>query len=304
MSLPPSGGGPPASAGLGVIHDIGYRHHEGPRLGRGYIARSMFVASLLGAFGIGRSPKSKVMPMLLLAAMCLPALIIEAVVNGVHLKTQPVAYHRYPMVLQAVVAIFVAAQAPQSVSRDLRFRLTSLYFSRPLHRGDYVLAKFAAMTCALLVLLGLPLTILYGGGLLAKLPSVAETRHYLLGLAGAVLFSLVLAGVGLLIAAFTPRRGLGVAAVIAVLLVSYSAVSVVQGISVSVGRSTLAGYAGVFSPFTLVDGVQVWLLRAEPSTPAGPPGTTGGLLFLAVTAALIAGTYLLLLMRYRKVSVS
>jgi ABC-2 type transport system permease protein len=295
---------PAAPAGTGVIHDIGYRHYDGPRLGRGYLVRALFGQSLRGVYGLGRSAKSKVMPILLLVIMCLPALIIAAVVNGLHLRSVPLPYSRYAMVLLAVVAIFVAAQSPQLVSRDLRFRLTSLYFSRPLRRRDYVLAKYAAMVCALLVLLVAPLTILYGGAVLARLPVVAETRHYLLAVAGAVLFALVLAGVGLLIAAFTPRRGLGVAAVIAVLLVSYSAVSVVQGIAADHGRTTLAGYAGLFSPFTLVDGLQVWLLHAERSTPARPPGTTGGLVFLATTGAVVAGSYALLLLRYRKVSVS
>jgi ABC-2 type transport system permease protein len=288
----------------GVIHDIGYRHYTGPRLGRGAIVRSLFVQSLRGAYGLGRSAKSKVMPILLLVVMCIPAVVIAAVVNGLKLKEQPLPYTRYAIVLQAVVAIFVAAQAPQLVSRDLRFRLTSLYFSRPLSRLDYVVGKCAAMVCALLVLLVAPLTILYGGALLARLPVGAETRHFLLGVAGAVLFALVLAGMGLLIAAFTPRRGFGVAAVIAVLLVTYTGVSVVQGIAHEQGKDTVAGYAGLFSPFTLVDGLQVWLLNAEPSTPAGPPGTIGGLIFLATAVALVAGSFALLVLRYRKVSIS
>ncbi|PZS35005.1 MAG: hypothetical protein DLM59_03670 [Pseudonocardiales bacterium] len=288
----------------GVIHDIGYRHYTGPRLGRGAIVRALFVQSLRGAYGLGRSAKSKVMPILLLVIMCVPALVIAAVVNGFKLTAQPVPYTRYAVVLLAVVAIFVAAQSPQMVSRDLRFRLTSLYFSRPLGRLDYVLAKYAAMVCALLLLLVSPLVILYGGGLLARLPAGAETRHFLLGAVGAVFFAVVLAAVGLLIAAFTPRRGLGVAAVIAVLLVTYSGVSVVQGIAQDQGQDTVAAYAGLFSPFTLVDGVQVWLLNARPSSPVGPPGTTGGLVFLATTLALLAGSFGLLVLRYRKVSIS
>ncbi len=295
---------PPVPAGPGVIHDIGYRHYDGPRLGRAAIVGSMFWQSLRGAYGLGRTAKSKIMPIMLLVVMCIPALIIAAVVNGLHLKSLPLPYTRYAMVLQAVIAILVAAQSPQMVSRDLRFRLTSLYFSRPLRRHDYVLAKYAAMVCALLVLLLAPLVILYGGAVLAELPLGGETWRFLRGVAGAVVFALVLAGIGLLIAAFTPRRGIGVAAVIAVLLVTYSAVTVVQGIAVDQQKMMLAGYAGVFSPFTLVDGVQVWLLHASPSTAAGPPGTTGGLVFLAVTVALAAGSFGLLVLRYRKVSIS
>lgn len=291
-------------SGSGVIHDIGYRHYDGPRLGGGYVLRSLYLQSLLGAYGIGRSAKSKVMPFLLFAVMCVPAIIIVAVVVGLGEDSLPIKYTTYAVVMQAVIAIFVAAQSPQSVSRDLRFRLTSLYFSRPLLRSDYVLAKYAAMTSALFVLMALPLTILFGGALLAKLPPAAETRHYLQGLAGVTLFALVLAGVGLLLAAFTPRRGLGVAAIIAVLLVTFTAVVTVQGIAVSQGEDTIAYYAGLFSPFTLVDGVQVWLLGGEESPDIEPAGTLVGPVFLAVTAAVIVGSYALLLLRYRKVSVS
>ena len=305
MSVPASGspdlGG---NAGSGVIHDIGYRHYDGPRMGRGYVLRSLFLQSLLGAYGIGRSAKSKVMPLLLFVVMCVPAVIIVAVVVGLGQDSLPIKYTTYAVVMQAVIAIFVAAQAPQSVSRDLRFRLTSLYFSRPLLRSDYVLAKYAAMTSALFVLMAVPLLILYGGALLAKLPPAAQTREFLQGLAGVVLFALVLAGVGLLLAAFTPRRGLGVAAIIAVLLVTFTAVITVQGIAASQGEDTIVYYAGLFSPFTLVDGVQVWLFGGEVSEGVQRPGTLVGAVFLAVTAAVIAGSYALLLLRYRRVSIS
>ena len=46
----------------GVIHDIGYQRYTGPRLGRGYITRSLYVHSLRSAFGLGRSGKAKVFP--------------------------------------------------------------------------------------------------------------------------------------------------------------------------------------------------------------------------------------------------
>ena len=35
----------------GEIHDIGYRHYEGPRLGAAYIRRSLFVETLRGQLG-------------------------------------------------------------------------------------------------------------------------------------------------------------------------------------------------------------------------------------------------------------
>jgi ABC-2 type transport system permease protein len=62
-----------------VIHDIGYRAYDGPRLGRGHARKALFSQSLRGAYGLGRSAKSKVLPMILLGVMCAPALIMVAV---------------------------------------------------------------------------------------------------------------------------------------------------------------------------------------------------------------------------------
>jgi ABC-2 type transport system permease protein len=300
----------------GAIHDIGYRHYDGSRLGPTYIARSLFVHSLRGAFGFGRSARTKVMPMLLLAVMVLPAFIIAAVgiVSGDN--ELPLEYTSYVVNLQIIVAIFVASQAPQSVSRDLRYHVVALYFSRPLSRHAYVQAKLLAMSAALFILIGAPLLVLYGGSLLAQMAFWDNTRGFLIALIGAVIFAVVLASIGLVIAAFTPRRGLGVAAVVAVLLVLAGVEGTVQSIAENQGGghtvvngvtqdpSTVAGYAGLISPFTLVDGVQTFVLRAKTSIETGPPGTTGGLVFVLVTLALLAGCYGLLVLRYRKVSVS
>ncbi|MDX6241618.1 MAG: type transport system permease protein, partial [Kribbellaceae bacterium] len=66
----------------GVIHDIGYRHYDGPRLGRAAISRALMVSSLRHAYGLGRSGKSKTMPILLLAVMVVPAAIVVGIENG------------------------------------------------------------------------------------------------------------------------------------------------------------------------------------------------------------------------------
>ena len=236
------------------------------------MARSLLVDSLRGAYGLGRSARSKILPMLLLAFMCLPALVMVVVVNGTAADSLPVAYTSYAFALQTVVAIFVAGQAPQSVSRDLRFHTVPLYLARPLLRTDYVLAKFAALSGAMMLLLTAPLLILYAGALLAHLPWWPQTRGLLQALVGAALLAMVLSAIGLLIAAVTPRRGLGVAAIITVLLVATAVSGVTQGIAQEQGATTLAGYGGLIGPFTLVDGVQVWLFGTEtmpwPARPA------------------------------------
>ena len=293
---------PPPSTG--VIHDIGYGHYDGPRLGRGYIRRSLFVDSARGAYGLGRTGRAKVMPMLLLVAMCLPALVIVVITTLTGASELVGDYTSYVINLQIVIAIYVAGQAPVSVSRDLRFGVSSLYFSRPLERVDYVVAKFAALTSAIFLLVAAPLTILLAGALVAKLPLSDQLPDYLRAMAGGLLVALVLAGIGLVIAAMTPRRGLGVAAIISVLMVLAGVQGATQEIALQEGADNLAGYLGLLSPFTLVDGVQSRVLGADSVLLAPPPGTTGAVVFALVVALVIAASFAALLLRYRKVSVS
>ncbi|MFI9239100.1 ABC transporter permease [Streptomyces sp. NPDC053079] len=284
-----------------VIHNIGYRNYDGPRLGRGYARRSLFSQSLRGAYGLGRSAKSKVLPMTLFAVMCLPAAIVVAVAVTTKMNRLPMEYTRYAIYLQAVIGLYIAAQAPQSVSRDLRFKTVPLYFSRPIERADYVLAKFAAMASALFVLTATPLLILYAGALLAKLDFADQTKGFAQGLVSVALLSLLFAGIGLVVAALTPRRGFGVAAVIAVLTISYGAVSTLQGIALDNDNTDAIGWLGLFSPITLIDGVQTAFLSAGTAFPGGHgPGTGAGVVYLLAVLALIAGSYGLLMRRYRK----
>ncbi|MFE3770325.1 ABC transporter permease [Streptomyces sp. NPDC057579] len=287
--------------GGAYIHNIGYRHYDGPRLGRAYARRSLFSQSLRGAYGLGRSAKSKVLPMLLFGVMCLPAGIMVAVTMFTKAASLPVGYTRYAIFLQAVIGLYLAAQAPQSVSRDLRFKTTPLYFSRPIERADYVMAKFAAMASALFILTAAPLVILYVGALLGKLDFVDQTKGFGQGLVCVALLSLLFAGIGLVVSALTPRRGFGVAAVIAVLTIPYGAVSAIQGIATLQGSEAAVGWLGLFSPITLIDGVQSTFLGGTSSFPNGlTPSTGAGVVYLLVSLLLIAGCYGLLMRRYRK----
>jgi ABC-2 type transport system permease protein len=278
----------------GVIHDIGFQHYSGPRLGRAYIVRSLYVESLRGAYGLGRSAKSKVMPFLLLAAVTVPALIVALVAGLTNADKLPLEYTSYTVDVGTAVLVFVASQCPASVSRDLRFHVMPLYFSRPITRSDYVLAS------ALFILMAVPQLVLYGGALLDKLSFWSQTRGVLAGLVGVALFAVVFGAIGLLIASVTPKRGFGVAAIITVLLMLGAISSSLQALTLDDGHRSLAGYLGLISPFSLVDGVQVWALRATSNSAIGPPGTAGGIVFVLVTVAVVAACFALMQARYRR----
>ncbi|MET8134812.1 MULTISPECIES: ABC transporter permease subunit [unclassified Streptomyces] len=284
------------------IHNIGYRNYDGPRLGRAYARRSLYSQSLRGAYGLGRSVKSKVLPMLLFVVMCVPALIMVAVAVATKAKDLPVDYTRYAVIMQAVIGLYVASQGPQAVSRDLRFKTVPLYFSRPIETSDYVRAKYAALASALFILTAAPLIVLYVGALLAKLDFSDQSKGFGQGLLSVALLSLLFAGIGLVISAITPRRGFGIAAVIAALTISYGAVSTVQAIAFERSSGGAVPWLGLFSPITLIDGVQTAFLGASSAFPGEVGPSSGqGVVYLVVVLGLIAGCYGLLMRRYRKV---
>ncbi|CAM5687644.1 Membrane protein OS=Streptomyces fumanus OX=67302 GN=GCM10018772_13330 PE=4 SV=1 [Streptomyces fumanus] len=240
--------------------------------------------------------------MLLFAVMCVPAGIMVAVAVATKADELPLRYTTYAVVMQAVISLYLASQAPQSVSRDLRFKTVPLYFSRPIETADYVRAKYAALTSALFVLTAVPLLVLYVGALLAKLDFTDQTKGFAQGLVSVALLSLLFAGVGLVVASVTPRRGFGIAAVIAVLTIPYGAVSTLQAIADVQDSSGAVPWIGLFSPITLIDGVQTAFLGATSGFPGGTgPSTAEGLVYVLVTLGLIAGSYGLLIRRYKKV---
>jgi ABC-2 type transport system permease protein len=294
----------PETQAAGVIHDLGYRSYDGPRLGRAQIVRALMWHSFRSSWGIGRGIKAKIIPILAAIAMCLPAFVNAfAVARG---NTRLFGYDVYvPQLRVLVVIIFIAAQAPELVSRDLRSHVLPLYFSRPLRRGDYPLAKYLALSLALLVLIEVPLLILYVGTI-ASAKNVhgvwLETRALIPGLGVGVLWAVLMAAIGLVLASLTGRRAYatGFVAISCVLTFTVSLLL----IGAEGGPDTTATGArivGLFSPFTILDGVRIWLGGKSPGF--DPPtlghfGPVYGVVFVLLLAACLGG----LAARYRKVS--
>lgn len=282
------------SESAGVIHDIGYRHYDGPRLGTGYSTRALLGYSLRGVFGLGRPARSKVNPVFLTVVMLVPAVVSVAVLAMA--KQRTLDYTELANFMQAVLAIFLATQSPTLVAPDLRYKVLPLYMSRPVTVAQYVVAKLAAMTLALFGLLAVPLTLMYAGELLVDLPEPPRTKEYLAALFSALLLSLLLAALGLLLASLTPRRGLGVASVIAVYLLTSAVSAALHDAFQSLGRESAAAWALLINPVSLVDATRVLLFGGEATAGDFPSGAGPALLTVAVIALLVGA----LLLRYRK----
>lgn len=284
-----------------VIHDIGFRHYDGVRYGRSWVRRSLFVETVRGIFGLGRPARAKVMPWVLIAMLAVPPLIIALVVVLTGQTELPMTYTDYPSGFWLVVALFVGGAAPYCVSRDLRHGVMPLYLSRPMARSDYVVAKFAGLSLALFGVLAIGETLLMVGALLAELPAGDQITGWLGGLLICAILSVLLSAIALVIAAFTPRRGLGVAVIITALVMLSGIVEMLIEITRQKDLTTLAEYLPALDPFGLVDGLAVGILGV--SSARGhllPDGLGGVAVFTLVWAAVVGGCLWLLVRRYRK----
>jgi ABC-2 type transport system permease protein len=97
-----------------------------------------------------------------------------------------------------------------------------------------------------------------------------------------------------------------VAAIITLFVITYGAVSALQGVASTQEKWDVIGWVGLFSPITLIDGLQTWFLGATSAFPhaAGPPDVAAGCAYLLVVAGIIAGSFSLLVRRYRKAGLS
>lgn len=277
-----------------VIHDIGYQRYEGPRLGRGFAVRSLYLHSLRTAYGLGRSAKAKIFPWLVAGLVGMVAVVVVAARAGA--GEVLLGYPEFADAVMLLTALFVAVVAPELVSRDLRTGVLPLYFSRPLRRTDYALAKLAAMVSAVWLLLAGPLLLIFFGGVFTVdgwgevWDEIAELAG---GLAYAALHAVVLGTIAIAIASLISRRAVAAGAVVAAFLVTAPVVGLLE----SAGGPTAQQLAGLFAPGTLLLGVHGWLFGEVEAPYPGRYGWLYGVVTVAVAAAFVG----MLLARYRRV---
>lgn len=285
-----------------VIHDLGYRHYEGERLGRAWKFRSLLVETLRGIFGLGRPAKAKVMPWLLGTFMLGPVAVSIIVLFVTGAQEHLFDYRVYPMYLAFVIALFVAARAPYAVSRDLRDGTMPLYLSRPVTYQDYVGAKLTALTIATFLIQAVPLSLMFVTALLAELPLGEHAGAWAGGLMVSLFVAFILSAVALAIAAVTPRRGLGVAAIAATLLIVAAIGAILVDPYGPTGDLAIAPFLGTVDPFLLVNGIAVVFFDSPGSEGfATASGVNQGLAFLGIYAAIVSACIALLMLRYKKV---
>ena len=267
----------------GSIHDIGYHGYEGERLGREYAVLALFTYSFKAVFGLGRSIVSKAFPIGLAVVAFIPALIQLGIAAVAPADLELITPENYFIIVSVVLVLFCAFTAPEIIGRDQRTRTLSLYFARALSRSDYVVAKVAALTAALFLVLIIPQILLLLGAAVAGDDTLGYLRDHADDLApilaGALTVGLLMGGISLTIASQTSRRALATGAVLGYFVI-FTAIG-------SVLVETLTGdvrqYTLLLSPLDLLHGAVLWLFGAtpEPGSDLDEAGLAGGYYFLA-----------------------
>ena len=195
----------------GEVYDLGYQRYEGPREGRFRAQKALWVNTVRGALGIGRSPAAWMVSGALIALAVAPAVIIvivAAVFGGIDFDTA--GHAGYYDGISLVLIIFSAIAAPQVLCPDRRDGVIALYLVRPITAADYLGARGAALFTVIFGVMLTAQTVLFAGTLLASGDPVDYVRENWLDVprfaaAGAVL-ALLLTAVPMVIASFTTRR--------------------------------------------------------------------------------------------------
>jgi ABC-2 type transport system permease protein len=242
-----------------VIHDIGYKPYTGPRNGRRAILRALYVHSLRSVFGFGRGGRAKVVPFFVAAVLLFPAIL--NVYAASQDKQLIIDYSQMGNRLFLLTVVFSAVAAPELVSRDLRHHTLPLYFSRPLRRSDYPLAKLLALASGILIVQILPVVISYFGQI-ASAGSGHEiwldSRQAFPGVFVAVLYAAVFSTLSLLMASTTGRRVIATGVIAISFLVTTAISGVLQN---AVGKSWVSHSASCVVPL---------LTQAQADNPDGP----------------------------------
>lgn len=281
-----------------AIHDLGYRRYAGTRVGASGAWSALYLQSVRAMFGLGRPFKSKIVPLLVIGISTLPSLALLAAAS--QSKGQvPIRYGQLVGAQLLMFVFFMAAQAPEVLSRDQQHRLLPLLFTRDVTRSLYSTARFLGIFSAVFVVALAPLLLLYVGEIgIAADPSAAFSK---MGdrvwpvLAQSALSAFAMTGVGAALAIWTPRRAYATASIFGAFLLLAA---------VSTGMDDLAGVDARTAEF--VDPLRAMRTMAllffhetNRGMELNPPAAL--IVYVGLTAALGVAGFAILLWRMKRI---
>jgi ABC-2 type transport system permease protein len=203
----------------GAIFDLDYRRYEGERTGRTKIRWTMVRDGVRKVLGLRRKARRKILPWGLIIIAVLPAVAIvgfQVFTQGLgadELLEDLIPGHAdYFGFTFQLTFLFIAIAAPELLVPDRVSNVLTVYGSRPLTVGDYLIARVGALLLVVLTFTLLPQAVIYLGGAVLSgdiIGYLTDNISLLWKLpAGALAVFATQAGVALIISAFARRRGI------------------------------------------------------------------------------------------------
>ena len=227
-----------AAQSRGELYDIGYRHYEGPREGRNRARFALWTNGMRTALGIGRGGRAKILPILLFAAITIPAVVIVMIASfaegfGASDVAGVPGHADYYDVVSILILLFSAIIAPELLCADRRNQVLQLYLVRPLTSTDYVAGRWLAFFTIVLALVYSGQIVLFVGFTLAAEEPLTYVRENWLDvprfLAAGAVIAVFTTTIPLAVSGFTNRRAYAAGFVIGLFIISSAVANSLTG---------------------------------------------------------------------------
>jgi hypothetical protein len=290
----------------GIIYDLRYTPHEGPRLGRSGAIRAMIVDGTRRVLGLRRKHLTKVLPWALIAAAIVPAMFFVALTFfAVGFRVEDMGPFASPgqyfQVIGTLAMLFVGLMTPTLLIPDRQYGVLSIYASRPVRGADYLLARTVTIVVLTTLYMLIPQTILYigvsslnVGGIWAGLTTNGEQIPEVLGTTLAFVVGWVAPAI--VVSLYVGRVAIATGVYVVTMIMSAALSDAIPIVSEQILYKVLAPLSLFFNPFAVRD----WLFEDfEGTTPlprVGHPEWAGAIAILAI--ALVAAA--LAVRQYRR----
>lgn len=290
----------------GTVYDLGYKPHEGPRLGRPAAIRAMVIDGSRRALGLRRKAWTKALPWGLIAAAIVPAawtVALTYVVSGFTLEDagpfgDPAEFFE---MIGMLAMLFVALVAPTLLIPDRQYGVLAIYASRPVRAIDYLLARGVTLVALTSLFILVPHVILYLGisglyvdGFVAGLVEHGKEIPEILGTTAA--YVLGYGAPAFLVALFVRRVAIASGVYVLAMFITASVVDAMPRATDLLVFKVLAPLALFWNPLSVRD----WLFDREPQQFAldrvGLEPWVGAIAIVVITVA----TALVAHRRYRR----
>lgn len=329
MNAPASGHGVGLEQREGEVFDLGYRHYDGPRGGRGKAFMAVYDDGIRSVLGLGRGVAAKMMCGISGLLVLGPAIFIISVAGfmssfgGETDEIRLPKHEDYYWFTFIILLLFAAIVGPALLSPDKRNSVLPLYAVRPLKSLDYAIARWLAFFTFAMAFTIVPQVLLYLSFVLSDDSPWGYIKDNGRDLWAIFVIGLILAAfmtsLALAAASLTSRRAFASAGVIAFVFIT----AAIGGFGGEIltsdqdrqehaeGASSSTGNHGdeevqapdgdaahyihlLILPDTMLAGVSSWTFGDRTHFPVSP-------WYSAMTiAAVIAGAFGTMVFRYRK----